>query len=228
MSGQGGNTCLHIIIEKSNKSSKRGGFVKSYLSLKHQILLAFVLLMLWFLDVSLFIPIILIIAIIFLFRQQDAVSAGNGSYVAPVSGKIKSIVQKDGFADIEIIMPWWGGMGIHLPFYAELKNKKRQKGKAFFRYDFFHGRVDRRGTILVFEEIGTSKTWELVFGECTLGGGVHIIISPGDRGAKGASIGYFLLGGVVRLRFLLGNCRLSVRRGDRLVGGVSEIYQDGE
>ena len=182
------------------------------------------MLALWILEVSLLVLVFLVLAVIFLFRQRNIVALEDGlNPLAPVSGRIKSIVEKDGFTDIEVLIPWWGEMGIYLPFRAELRNKTRRYGEAFFRYDFFRGSIERRGVVLVLEEIDTNRTWEIAFGECTLGGRAEIMVAPGDRGAQGASIGYFPFGGVVRIRIPSSDGRLVLRRGESLVAGKTPV-----
>ena len=202
-----------------------GSPIKNYLPLRYKIVLFFVSLALWWLGVSLLLVLGPALVILFLFRQRDIVRTEELSCAtAPVGGRVKSIVQKNGLVDVEVVMPWWGGMGIHLPFHGELKSVSRCRGKAFFRYDFFGGRIARRGVVLVVEEIGTSKNWEIIFGECPLGGSAHLEISPGDRGLRGASIGYFMLGGVVRMRFPANGGRVLVRRGQSLVAGKTPVF----
>ena len=198
--------------------------MKNYLSLKYQFCLVVVLLVIWLLEISLLIPISLVFIIVFLFRQKNIVFKEKFiGALAPVSGKVRSIIQKDGFVCIEIIMPWWGGMGIHLPFYSELKNKKEKEGEVFWRYGFGGEQVERCGTVLLIEEIATSKKWEITFEKCSLGGMAHIMILPGDRGETGTSIGYFMLGGVVRIRFTAEDYEPLVRRGDSIVAGKTLV-----
>ena len=198
--------------------------MKSYLPLKYQITLFFTLLFLWFLAVPLLIPALLVLGIVFLFRKKSIVLRENVSgALAPISGKVRAVVQQDGCTDIEVVMPWWSGMGIHLPFYAELKSKTEKGGKAFLRYGLGGDSIERPGTLLLLEEVGAFKQWELFFGECSWGGRAQIMISSGDRGLQGASIGYFKWGGVVRIRFPSADYELLLRRGDSIVVGKTLI-----
>ena len=192
--------------------------------MKYKIAVVAALLFLWFLSVPLSIPIILAAGIIFLFRKKSIVLKEDlAGALAPISGKVKSVVQKDGFTDIEVVMSWWDGMGIHLPFYSELKNEIKKEGIAFLRYGLGGDSIERPGTLLFLEEVGTAKKWELFFGECSWGGRAQLMVSSGDRGAQGASIGYFAWGGVVRIRFPSADCELLTRRGDSILAGKTLI-----
>ena len=135
------------------------------------------------------------------------------------------IKEKD-YTDVEIVMPWWGEMGIYFPFYSELKNKMNKKGKRLFRYSFFGRSGDRQGMTLTLENVENEKKMEIFLGECLAGGGAQVGISPGDRGRRGACIGYFLWGGLVRLRFFAVERDLLIRRGERLVAGRTCLWED--
>ena len=176
------------------------------------------------LEVSFLILACLFMTVIFLFHQRNIITEEKTTNaVAPVSGKIKSIVQLDDFTDIEIVMPWWGEMGVYLPFHSELKNKVKRRGEAFFRHGFSQKKIDRRGVALMLRSIDDFKVWEMIFEECSLGGRPRIAISPGDRGLQGASMGYFLFGGIVRIRFASQDFLLLVRRGETLVAGKTPL-----
>ena len=201
--------------------------MKSHLPFKYQIYIAGALFILWQMGISFVTAVFLGLMVLFLFRKSSReISKDLSGVLAPVSGKVQSVIQEDGFIDIEIIMPWWTEMGIYLPFYAEFKNKAKKKGKKFFRYSFFRKKGERKGTTLTFENIKNEKKLEIFFGECIGGGGVHTVISPGDRGKQGASIGYFLLGGIVRLRFFSVSHELLVTQGERLVAGRTLLWEN--
>ena len=185
--------------------------MKSYLPLAYQILMLVVLLVLWRLGVELWVPIGLVLGIVYLFRRRGIVLEKDVVGVrAPISGKVKTIIQKDGFIEVEIVVPWWAGMGIHLPFYAELTGRTEKRDKGW-------------GMMLSLEEVGSHKKWELFFEKRPWGGFPSIAIAPGDRGAPGVDIGYFMMGGGVRIRFLSADCRLLIRRGDSLVAGKTLV-----
>ena len=195
--------------------------MKSYLPKKYQIIFLIILFFLWIFDGPLLWPLLLGGGVFLSFRQKwiSLKKTTDTALYAPVSGKVDSIFKKDEFTEVNIVIPWWKGMGVCLPFASEVKNKTTQEKRVTSHYPFFQ---KKRIIHLSLKGSGNDQKISLVFYGCSLGGRVYIDVEPGDRGKGGCSIGFFPLGGKVKL-FLPASYQILTRRREILSAGQTSL-----
>lgn len=155
---------------------------------------------------------------------------------SPISGKVLEVnknfnhpfLGKD-LVQLRLVLPTWKELGIVAPFTSEVKNFKKNRGEALFRWakkdlpiaindkshpsydNKFYSFEDKKG-----QEIG------IEFVRCSLGLSSKVWVLPGDRVRGRAHIGYFPFGGSVFL-YLPNYFEILVNKGETLISGETII-----
>lgn len=180
------------------------------------------------------------VSVFFLFRKSKRIKAdGNlknhGLIKAPCFGKVKSIRSGirhkefgENLTEILIIIPHIREYGLYFPCASEMEFQNKGIIKDFFRYRRKYNLDQSNGLIgghVYNLKSATSNNVGLQLVKCHLGFEPILWTLPGDRGASGARVGWFPLGGSVLL-FLSKDYEVVAKIGDKLIGGETLIAKE--
>jgi hypothetical protein len=202
----------------------------------HISFIAFLLFSFWIGLWAILIIFLLIYAgLIYLFRRDskdflESHDISQGVVLSPVNGKVLSVrkgvahrLYGENLTEIQISIPWWVEWSVRLPVTGDIVDYDIGKRNSLFRFlqlDQAQNADDRGITYTLMGPTGSRIGLQFI--PCPLGLDPQLIISPGDRGMRVASIGYFPLGGTV-IVYLQGDSEVLVNINDTLVAGESPL-----
>ena len=193
---------------------------------KPLIILIFLTAILLILDwpiISLFLLCLSVLAVLF-FRIQKKRPNDQGvpsphfhRFHSPVEGRILSINRNghdaNPMVEIRIMTLWWEDWKIRLPEDGEIRDVESQEGSSFFRY--LKSPVSSScHTHITLQDSG-ENFMGMKFVKCPSGGTPRLCVIPGDRGLRGAVIGYVPFGGTVFV-YLPRECEILLKERQRV------------
>jgi hypothetical protein len=177
---------------------------------------------LWFLFLSL---------VIFIFRQNrinllDNSIQGTDLLVSPVNGTIQKFIREDnGLTHLLIKIDLLQEIGIYLPVESEILDVKKTRGKSILRWSkplLFLNQKDQIYHFHVELKTQAEKLIQMEIFKCFLGIKPSLSILGGDRGQKGARMGFMPFGGTVLLTFS-SEVEFLINEKDQVVAGETLI-----
>jgi hypothetical protein len=166
-----------------------------------------------------FVLLLLIGGYLFLFRKrhiyfhEDQVTT-TGNIYAPVSGKVISIGEADGYKKIVIKTGLLNEYGIYLPFSCEVKDIGYDTQECIYRTaNSFDLEKEASTYITLLDKKGREMSMQFL--RFFTGMSPEIVLIPGDKGRRQVNFGFFPYGGLTILK-MSPNAEFLADVGDRV------------